>query len=639
MGIDPRPMWIAQMAAEGALIALHMGVVLSAFSRFCAIVQYSQYKAVLSRRGTFTYIVVQIGTAFVVRSVLPPGNHPERTQGGTIDRDTMLTCMIHFACASAAVLLAAPLYAKSHQALNSNNRKGWKSSAVRTAEIRRLRFCLAALIFPLFYSLLQLVLIGVLVKNHKAYREILRILGWMLLCLFVTSQPLSVVLFSSVLPKFSIIARIQKSKYAYASTLSSNDFLLAAEVLAYRINSFNDYPYIVVATEDITNKSIEALKSLNVTVIVKPKIDTPYKASHKAAKYQYTKIYLWSLTQYKKILHLDLDTIPMRPLSEVFQCGSFCATFRHSDRFNSGVFVLEPNMTVYHDMLEKVDHLVSYDGGDQGFLNTYFDQLKYAPMFDGSSLSTKFPRPDGLRTLSWSYNYDVGIYYITGGRLLLQPKIMHFTLGPVKPWLWWSYPIFNLNWEWLAVRTAMEAEVFAPRNDFYLLIASSFLVGIFYSIYQILHFYWHGKYSKVELTKAEELLIPSFIFCGGILAAFQIIPTQTHPSVAWTFFFVNMILWQVFLAGCYRSIRSGLRLPICECARFCCISLCICCGLWMALLSVSNFYLRSLLLLSAGPSGAISIFFLLRRLMGMDKHYRVSYALIEQIPQMVKLAK
>ncbi|CAJ0959164.1 unnamed protein product, partial [Mesorhabditis belari] len=187
--------WWLWMMWESSVIALHMGVVLTAFNRFCAIVQYTQYKSVLSRRGTLTYILVQLGTAGVVRFVLPPGNHPEKLQGGIIDRDVVLGCSIHFACSSAAVLLSGPLYVKSLQALFSKQRKGWKSSAVRLAEIKRIRFCLASLIFPLFYSILQLFTIGVVVKNHQRSRKQLEILGSFLMLLFVSSQPISVVFF------------------------------------------------------------------------------------------------------------------------------------------------------------------------------------------------------------------------------------------------------------------------------------------------------------------------------------------------------------------------------------------------------------------------------------------------------------
>ncbi|PAV65846.1 hypothetical protein WR25_13522 [Diploscapter pachys] len=153
--------------------------------------------------------------------------------------------------------------------------------------------------------------------------------------------------------------------------------------LAYRMSELHPtIPYIILVTEDISPESIESLEQHNISVLPFHKIDTPYLPTHKARKYQYTKIHLWSLTNYTSICHMDLDVLPLADLSSLFHCGSFCASFRHSDMFNSGVFVLRPNMTIYEDMVQKIGQLYSYDGGDQGFLNSYFHELKFAPMFD-----------------------------------------------------------------------------------------------------------------------------------------------------------------------------------------------------------------------------------------------------------------
>ena len=42
------------------------------------------------------------------------------------------------------------------------------------------------------------------------------------------------------------------------------------------------------------------------------------------------------------------------------------------DRFNAGVLLIKPSMDTYNDMMTKTESVISYDGGDTGFLNTYF---------------------------------------------------------------------------------------------------------------------------------------------------------------------------------------------------------------------------------------------------------------------------
>jgi alpha-N-acetylglucosamine transferase len=77
------------------------------------------------------------------------------------------------------------------------------------------------------------------------------------------------------------------------------------------------------------------------------KINSPQAETHQARKFQYTKLHLWSMDgQFQKLVHLDLDTLLLEKVDELFRCGVFCASMRHSDLFNSGVFVLKPNKTV-----------------------------------------------------------------------------------------------------------------------------------------------------------------------------------------------------------------------------------------------------------------------------------------------------
>ena len=42
------------------------------------------------------------------------------------------------------------------------------------------------------------------------------------------------------------------------------------------------------------------------------------------------------------------------------------------DKFNAGVLVIQPNEAVFQDMVSRIAVLPSHDGGDTGFLNSYF---------------------------------------------------------------------------------------------------------------------------------------------------------------------------------------------------------------------------------------------------------------------------
>ena len=151
----------------------------------------------------------------------------------------------------------------------------------------------------------------------------------------------------------------------------------------------------------------------------------------------YTKLLIFNLTSYQRVIYLDADTIAARNLDALFNCNGFCAVMRHSERFNSGIMVLKPSENTINDMLKKVQSTPSYTGGDQGFLNEYFSEMPGAPLYDpesGEKLSEAFPTwtdASGRRLarLSTMYNADLGLYIANSNRWMIpQDKIavIHF---------------------------------------------------------------------------------------------------------------------------------------------------------------------------------------------------------------------
>jgi alpha-N-acetylglucosamine transferase len=53
------------------------------------------------------------------------------------------------------------------------------------------------------------------------------------------------------------------------------------------------------------------------------------------------KIYAWKLTEYQRVVMLDVDNLFLRRPDELFQCGQFCAAFINPCIFHTGLFVLE----------------------------------------------------------------------------------------------------------------------------------------------------------------------------------------------------------------------------------------------------------------------------------------------------------
>ncbi|XP_039096921.1 glycogenin-1 isoform X2 [Hyaena hyaena] len=109
-----------------------------------------------------------------------------------------------------------------------------------------------------------------------------------------------------------------------------------------------------------------------------------------------TKLHCWSLTQYSKCVFMDADTLVLANIDDLFEREELSAAPDPGwpDCFNSGVFVYQPSVETYNQLLHLASEQGSFDGGDQGLLNTFFsswattDIRKHLPfIYNLSSIS------------------------------------------------------------------------------------------------------------------------------------------------------------------------------------------------------------------------------------------------------------
>ncbi|KAI0347772.1 hypothetical protein BDW22DRAFT_1349839 [Trametopsis cervina] len=87
-----------------------------------------------------------------------------------------------------------------------------------------------------------------------------------------------------------------------------------------------------------------------------------------------TKLHIFRLTQYSKIIFLDADVLPLRPISHLFSLPhefSAVPDVGWPDIFNSGVLVITPGQDKFDDLMKLQKSKGSWDGGDQGLLNEW----------------------------------------------------------------------------------------------------------------------------------------------------------------------------------------------------------------------------------------------------------------------------
>ncbi|CAL5322142.1 unnamed protein product [Camellia sinensis] len=251
----------------------------------------------------------------------------------------------------------------------------------------------------------------------------------------------------------------QSSNEAYVTLLYGDEFLLGVRVLGKSIRDTGSTKDMVVLVSDgVSDYATKLLQRGHYEYEVVAQLveaddwivelisllANPNQIRPKRFWGVYTKLKIFNMTNYKKVavVYLDADTIVVRSVEDLFKCGKFCANLKHSERLNSGVLVVEPSQTVFNDMMTEVNTLPSYTGGDQGFLNSYYAGFANAHVFEPDLPqkvldSRSVPEMERLSTL---YNADVGLYMLANKWMVDEKelRVIHYTLGPLKPWDWWT---------------------------------------------------------------------------------------------------------------------------------------------------------------------------------------------------------
>jgi len=187
----------------------------------------------------------------------------------------------------------------------------------------------------------------------------------------------------------------RKSDEAFATLLTTDnaDYLRGALVLGSSIRTFDSSrDMIAMVTDKVPAEWHASLTVAGWTVQVVPELEEFWwgrsaECSHYAADqgerwgHMATKLRLWELTQYKRVLYLDADTVLTGPASPTFETvKTFGAEApKYHSHFNAGVLLLSPSKTVFDELLalgrqahgSRFGNLI--DCTEQGLLNTYFN--------------------------------------------------------------------------------------------------------------------------------------------------------------------------------------------------------------------------------------------------------------------------
>lgn len=235
-----------------------------------------------------------------------------------------------------------------------------------------------------------------------------------------------------------------KKERAIVSLITSDDFLMPVQALVASLRASGVQERVLLLHTSQVDPSV--LSRLSGDPLIEMRqveaIPNPHKTDVAGwINSGFTKLRIWEQTDFQKLVYIDADCLVLENMIELFDrpSPSFCPDVFPPDKFNAGVIVLEPSREVFEQMMQKVGKLPSHDGGDTGFLNSF-----YSSWFEWPAEHRMPFRYNALRTLYWFTHQNPG-YWNT-----LKPiKILHFCSTP-KPWdsesqkgdlevIWWQH--------------------------------------------------------------------------------------------------------------------------------------------------------------------------------------------------------
>ncbi|KAK3697668.1 glycogenin glucosyltransferase [Vermiconidia calcicola] len=207
----------------------------------------------------------------------------------------------------------------------------------------------------------------------------------------------------------------------------SDTYLPGAAVLAksLRDSGTTKKLAVLIDQERLRPSTVTELQSLYNYCIPIERIGNPnpanlYLMNRPDLLYTFTKINLWRMVQFRKIVYIDSDVVSLRAPDELFDTQETFAAAPDvgwPDAFNTGVMVLTPHMGDYWALRTQASAGDSFDGADQGLLNQYFEHKPW-------------------KRLSFAYNCTPGANYQYEPAYRYYKRdisMVHF-IGKEKPW-------------------------------------------------------------------------------------------------------------------------------------------------------------------------------------------------------------
>ncbi|XP_077213523.1 putative UDP-glucuronate:xylan alpha-glucuronosyltransferase 3 isoform X2 [Tasmannia lanceolata] len=161
---------------------------------------------------------------------------------------------------------------------------------------------------------------------------------------------------------------------AYATLLHSAHFYVCGAIAAAQSIrlSGSTRDLVILVDETISDYHRGGLEAAGWKIRTIQRIRNPKAEKDAYNEWNYSKFRLWQLTDYDKIIFIDADLLILRNIDFLFGMPEITATGNNATLFNSGVMVIEPSNCTFQLLMDHINEIESYNGGDQGYLNEIF---------------------------------------------------------------------------------------------------------------------------------------------------------------------------------------------------------------------------------------------------------------------------
>ena len=222
--------------------------------------------------------------------------------------------------------------------------------------------------------------------------------------------------------------------YTYACVLSTNEYIDGLLVLNECLKrTKSKYKLLCIVTQYICKENLELLEAHNIEYKVRDLI-IDEECQDNREKYKFNIIDIFALTEYEKIVYLDLDLLINDNIDELFEYDSI-SMFKNpnNDLYNTGVIVLKPDVSLYNS-------LIKYQKDLKGeLINTVINNFIVEKNINVIELPPEYISFRKIKDNTFTYNdriynYSKDVFEVDILSKDYSPKIIHY-LGNIKPFM------------------------------------------------------------------------------------------------------------------------------------------------------------------------------------------------------------